>query len=50
MARYNNGNRTYTIIGLLAALLIILFLWSQGYFGGSRGGNVLTPPTAVPTP
>ena len=49
MARYNNGKRTYMIIGVLAALLIILFLFSQGYFGG-RGDNVLTPPTAVPNP
>lgn len=44
MARYNNGTRTYSIIGLLAALLIILFLWSQGYFGG-RSAAVNGPAT-----
>lgn len=47
MARYNNGTRTYAIIGLLAAVLIIVFLWTQGYFGGSAG-NPLTPPVAAP--
>lgn len=47
MARYNNGTRTFAIIGVLAALLIIIFLVSQGYFG--RGSSPLTPPTAVPT-
>jgi hypothetical protein len=50
MARYNNGNRTYAIIGVLAALLIILFLWTQGYLGGRGGDNVLAPPTAAPNP
>jgi hypothetical protein len=47
MARYNNGTRTFAIIGVLAALLIIIFLFSQGYFG--RGSNTLAPPTGVPT-
>lgn len=44
--RFDRRSGSISIVGLIAAVIILYFLFHQGYLGNRS--NVLTPPTNAP--